>query len=131
MIQSSTTPDPGTTWESNKNTINITNKSLEVSRFPVGDHKVAMKRRKSMRNTRHKKIQMIHKRSTALEQSVKYFTGGLKAVSQCQPRPYFRCRSRHIDVWLARKTPSLSMHHLQKHKSSTYLLNLVILAHTL
>ena len=40
-----------TTWESNKNTINITKKSLEVSHFPVGDHKAAMNRRKSMRNT--------------------------------------------------------------------------------
>ena len=43
-----------TTWESNKNTINITNKSQEVSHFRVGDHKAAMNSRKSMRNTRHK-----------------------------------------------------------------------------
>ena len=28
-----------TTWESNKNTINITNKCQEVSPFPAGDHK--------------------------------------------------------------------------------------------
>ena len=28
-----------TTWESNKNTIDITNKSPEVSPFPAGDHK--------------------------------------------------------------------------------------------
>ena len=40
-----------TTWESNKNTINITNKSLKVSPFPAGDHKAAMNRRKSMKNT--------------------------------------------------------------------------------
>ena len=44
-----------TTCESNKNTINITNKSQKVSPFPAGDHKAAMKRRKSMRNTRNKK----------------------------------------------------------------------------
>ena len=44
-----------TSWESNENTINITNKSQEVSPFPAGDHKAAMNRRKSMRNTRHKK----------------------------------------------------------------------------
>ena len=31
-----------TTWESNKSTINITNKSQEVSTFPAGDHKAAM-----------------------------------------------------------------------------------------
>ena len=28
-----------TTWESNKNTINFTNKSQEVSPFPAGAHK--------------------------------------------------------------------------------------------
>ena len=28
-----------TTWESNKSTINIANKSQEVSPFPAGDHK--------------------------------------------------------------------------------------------
>ena len=49
-----------TTWESNKNTINVTNKSQEVSPYPAIDQKSAMNRRESMRNTRHKK----HKRST-------------------------------------------------------------------
>ena len=62
-----------TTWESNKNTINITNKSQEVSPFPAGDHKAAMNRREGTRNTRYKKTKMIHKRSTALERSVKIF----------------------------------------------------------
>ena len=33
-----------TTMESNKNTINITNKSQEVNPFPAGDHKAAMNR---------------------------------------------------------------------------------------
>ena len=37
-----------------QNTINITNESKEVSPFPAGDHKAAMNRRKSKRNTRHK-----------------------------------------------------------------------------
>ena len=32
----------------------ITNKSQEISFFPAGDHKAAMDRRESMRNTRHK-----------------------------------------------------------------------------
>ena len=49
-----------TTWKSNKTTINITNKSQEVSPFPAGDHKAAMNRCKSMTITRHK----IHKWST-------------------------------------------------------------------
>ena len=33
-----------TTWESNKDTINITNKIQEVSPFQTGDHKAAMNR---------------------------------------------------------------------------------------
>ena len=45
---------PVTTWESDKNTIRHQNKSQEVSPFPAGDHKAAMNRRESMRNTRHK-----------------------------------------------------------------------------
>ena len=53
-----------TTWESNKNTINTTNKSKEVSRFPADDHKATLNRRKSMRNTKKQKTQMIHKRGT-------------------------------------------------------------------
>ena len=43
-----------TTWESDKNTINITNKSSEASPFPAGDHKAAMNRCESMTNTKHK-----------------------------------------------------------------------------
>ena len=43
-----------TTWESDKNTINITNKSQEASPFPAGDHKAAMNRCESMTNTKHK-----------------------------------------------------------------------------
>ena len=39
-----------TTWESDKTQLNITNKSQEVSPFPVGYHKAAMNRRKSMQN---------------------------------------------------------------------------------
>ena len=51
-----------TSWESNKNTINITNKSQEVSPFPAGDHKAAMKRRESMRNKRHKNTKYRQKK---------------------------------------------------------------------
>ena len=49
-----------TTWESNKNTMNITNNSQEVSPFKAGDHMAAMNRPKSMRYTRHKNTQTIH-----------------------------------------------------------------------
>ena len=38
-IQSSTTPDPGYQWESDKLTVDTTNDSQEVSPFPAGDHK--------------------------------------------------------------------------------------------
>ena len=50
------------TWKSNKNTINITNKSQEVSPFPAGDHKAAMNRRESMRNTRYKNTNVPQKK---------------------------------------------------------------------
>ena len=39
-----------TTWESDKNTINITNESQEVSPFPASDHKAAPNRREYMTN---------------------------------------------------------------------------------
>ena len=61
-----------TTWESDKNEINITSKSQEVSLFPAGDHKAAISE-KTQKHEKHKTqtIQMIHKWSTALERSVK------------------------------------------------------------
>ena len=62
--------------------LDTTNKSQEVSPFPAGDHKAHLIRR-AQRHSKHKKVQkhkMIHQRSTALERSVKYFTGGLKPV---------------------------------------------------
>ena len=43
-----------TTWESDKTQLNNTNNSQDVSPFPAGDHKVAVNRRESMTNTRHK-----------------------------------------------------------------------------
>ena len=44
-IQSSTTPDPGYQWESDKLTEDTTNESQEVSPFPAGDHKAHINRR--------------------------------------------------------------------------------------
>ena len=43
-IQSSTTPDPGYPWESNKLTIRHHKESQEVSPFPAGDHKATINR---------------------------------------------------------------------------------------
>ena len=77
-----------TTWESNKNTINITNNSKEVSTFPAGDHNAAMNRRNSMsRNTRHKQHWWSTKAVPPWNGQKQYFTGGLKPVSRPQPHP--------------------------------------------
>ena len=58
------------------------NESQEVSPYQAGDHKAHINRR-AQRHSKHK-TEKTHKRppkrSTALEQSVKYFTGGLKPV---------------------------------------------------
>ena len=61
--------------------LDTTNDSQEVSPVPAGDHKAHINRR-IHGHWKHKteKTQKIHKRSTALEESVKYFTGGLKPV---------------------------------------------------
>ena len=63
--------------------LDTTNESQEVSPFPAGDHKAQINRPAQGHN-KHKTetTQKIHKRSTALERSVKCFTGGLKPVSR-------------------------------------------------
>ena len=62
--------------------LDTTNKSEEVSPFPAGDHMAHINRR-AQRHSKHmtEKTKKIHERGTALEWSVKYFTGGLKPVS--------------------------------------------------
>ena len=64
-MQSSTTPDPGYQWESDKLTVDTTNESQEVSPFPAGDHKVHINRR-AQRHSKHKTEQK-HKSSTKEE----------------------------------------------------------------
>ena len=61
-IQSSTTPDPGYQWESDKLTVRHNNESQEVSLFPAGDYKADINRR-AQRQSKHKTEQK-HKRST-------------------------------------------------------------------
>ena len=61
-MQSSTTPDPGYQWESDKLTVDTTNESQEVSLFPAGDHKAHLNRR-AQRHSKHK-TELKHKRST-------------------------------------------------------------------
>ena len=64
-IQSSTTPDPGYQWESDKLTVDTTNESQEVSPFPAGDHKAHINRR-AHRHSKHK-TEQEHERSTKEE----------------------------------------------------------------
>ena len=55
-IQSSTTPDPGYQWESDKLTEDTTNESQEVSPFPAGDHEAHINRRaQNIANARQNK----------------------------------------------------------------------------
>ena len=75
-----------TTWESDKNTIKHHRQEPRgqpsPSKGPQGSNEQTRKHEK------HKALmaQMIHNRSTALEKSVKYITGGLKPVS---PEPQY------------------------------------------
>ena len=61
-MQTSTTPDPGYQWESEKLKVDTTNENQEVSSFPAGDHKAHINRR-AQRHSKHKTEQK-HKRST-------------------------------------------------------------------
>ena len=74
-------PTQDTNGKVTNSQLDTTNESQEVSPFPAVDHKAHINRR-TQRHSNHKteKTQKIRKRSTTLEQSVKYFTGGLKPV---------------------------------------------------
>ena len=58
--------------------LDTANESQEVSPFPAGDYKAHINRR-AQKHSKHKreKTLKIHKRSTALERSVKYLLKGL------------------------------------------------------
>ena len=70
-----------TNWKVTNSQLDTTNKTQEVIPFPASDHKAHINRR-AQRHSKRKteKTYKIHKRSTVLERSVKYFTGGLKQV---------------------------------------------------
>ena len=61
--------------------LDTTHESQEVSSFPAVDHKAHINRR-SQRHSKHKTEKNIKdpQKTTALERSVKYITGGLKPV---------------------------------------------------
>ena len=86
MLQSSTTPDPGYQWESDKLTVIHHKLEPRGQPFPAGGHKAQMNRG-IQRHNKHKTEKKIHKSSTTLEWSVKYFSGGLKPISRRQRHP--------------------------------------------
>ena len=63
--------------------LDITNESQEVSPFEAGDHQILINRR-ARKHNKNKTENNINnpQKSTALERSVKYFTGGIKPVSR-------------------------------------------------
>ena len=94
---------PDTNGKVTNSQLDTTNEGQEVSPFPAGDHKAYLNRH-VQKYSKHKTEKTIKdpQRSTALERSVKYFTGGFKpGLTVHQPHPKFRCGSRHIDVWFA------------------------------
>ena len=71
-IQSSTKLTQDTNGKVTTSQLDITNESQEVSPFPAGDHKASINRRAQKHNKNKTEItKMVHKRSTALERSVK------------------------------------------------------------
>ena len=62
------------------------NVGQDVSPFPADNHKAHINRRTQRHNKHETEKTEIHKRSTPLERSVKYFTSGVKPVSRRQPR---------------------------------------------
>ena len=84
-IQSSTTPHPG--YHMGKYQKYNKHYQQESSPFTESDHKAAMNRRESMRNTKHKNTNNPQKKYRLGTVSNKYFTGGLKPVLRRQPQP--------------------------------------------
>ena len=60
--------------------LDTTKECQEVSPFPAGDHKAHINR-STQRHSKHKTEKNIKDPSTALERSVKYFTGGLNTFT--------------------------------------------------
>ena len=109
-IQSSTAPDPGHHMRKYQNTINITNKSQEVSPFPAGDHKAAVNRRKCMRNTTYitQKYHLGTVSKNILLEGLNRFHGALTSSLVQMRFKTHRCL-------VCMKDPNLLMHHLLDH----------------
>ena len=87
--------------KSNKITINITNKSQEVSSLPSVKYKAAMNRRESMTNTNINNVNDQQKKHCLGTVSKNILLEGLTCFTAPKPHPRFRCESRHIYVWFA------------------------------
>ena len=91
-----------TIWVSDKHTRKRhTRESKEVSPFSAGGHKDARNRQNSIIKTcvKHKQRRRVHKRSTALERSVKQLLEGLNVFNGANLTLNSDFGSRHIDVW--------------------------------
>ena len=97
-----------TIWESNKNTINITNKSQEFSPLPAGNHKAAINRRESIRKKQTKITSDPQKKYHLGRVNKNYFIGGLKPVARLwsikemfiTPEPHGIVRSKFAYLFL-------------------------------
>ena len=81
---------PYTNGKVTNSQLDTTNEGQEVSPFPAGDHKAHLNRhaQKYSKHKTEKKRIKDPQRSTALERSVKYFTGGFKpGLTVHQPHP--------------------------------------------
>ena len=86
-------PTQDTNGKVTNSQLDTTNESQEVSLFPAGDHEAHINRR-AQRHSKHKTEQKHKKsRSTALERSVKYFTGGLNRFNSAPTSPL-------IQMWI-------------------------------
>ena len=98
-IQSSTTP--GTGYHMGKWQIHIKHHKQESKGQLFPGRWIKGSNEQTQKHDKRKTwiTQMIHKRRTTLEWSVKYFTGGLKPVLRRQPCPWFWCGPEHLGKW--------------------------------
>ena len=81
MIMNRYNQVPHLTQDTNWKVINSQLDTTNESKRSADDHKAHINRH-AQRHSKRKTEKKIHKRNTALERSVKYFTGGLKPVLQ-------------------------------------------------
>ena len=96
-----TTPDPGHymgKWQKHKKLLHTRAKRLALSKQVTTRLQWTDQKAWQTQNINNNDPQKKHPLGTV---SKNIFTRGFKLVSWYQPRPYFRCGSRWIDVWFA------------------------------